>query len=103
MDLGGEAYDELKRYFKFIDPTHETEIEIFNTLGYIDVQNFVHRIKAEVTMVSGLMDEIFPASTQFVAYNKIESKKKMIVYPEYGHEPINHGFEDEVYKWAMEL
>lgn len=103
MDLGGEAYDELKRYFKFIDPTHETEGKVYETLSYIDVQNFAHRIEADVTMVTGLMDVICPPSTQFAAYNKIISEKEMVVYPEYGHEAINLGLEDKIYQWAMKI
>lgn len=103
MDLGGDAYDELKRYFKFIDPTHEKEEYIFNTLGYIDVQNLVHRIKGEVIMATGLMDEICPASTQFSAFNKIISDKKMIVFPEWGHEAISCGLDDKIYKWSLTI
>jgi cephalosporin-C deacetylase-like acetyl esterase len=37
-------------------------------------QNLAPRIKAEVVMFTGLMDAICPPSTQFAAYNKIESK-----------------------------
>ena len=37
MDLGGDSYEELIRYFKFIDPNHENEEYVFNTLGYIDI------------------------------------------------------------------
>ncbi|MFQ3621869.1 MAG: acetylxylan esterase [Spirochaetales bacterium] len=48
------------------------------------------------------MDRICPPSTQFAAYNKINSKKRMIVYPDYGHEPIP-GFADEVFQFMMDL
>jgi cephalosporin-C deacetylase len=37
-------------------------------------------------MITGLMDEICPPSTQFAAYNKIKAKKNMLIYPDYGHE-----------------
>lgn len=103
MDLGGEAYDELKRYFKFIDPAHETEDYVFNTLAYIDIQNLAHRIKAEVTMLTGLMDDICPPSTQFSAYNKINSSKNIIVFPEWGHESISYGLNDRIYKWSITI
>ena len=103
MDLGGEAYDELKRYFKFIDPAHETEDYVFNTLAYIDIQNLAHRIKAEVTMLTGLMDNICPPSTQFAAYNKINSNKNIIVFPEWGHESISYGLNDRIYKWSITI
>lgn len=37
-------------------------------------------------MVTGLRDTICPPSTQYAAYNKINSKKAIIRYPDYGHE-----------------
>ena len=37
-------------------------------------------------MAVGLMDTICPPSTQFAAYNKIESPKEMVLYPDFAHE-----------------
>ena len=34
------------------------------------------------------MDTICPPSTQFAAYNKIRSKKSMVMYPDYVHEHL---------------
>jgi cephalosporin-C deacetylase len=39
-------------------------------------------------MFTGLMDQVCPPSSQFAAYNKIQSKKEMKLYPDYGHEAI---------------
>jgi cephalosporin-C deacetylase len=86
MDLVDLAYHELKMHFRYSDPRHLREKEIFTKLGYIDVQHLAPRIKAEVLMAGGLLDECCPPSTQFAAYNKIKSKKDFIVYPDYGHE-----------------
>jgi len=88
MDLAEGAYEELKSYFRLFDPTHSREQEIFRTLGYIDVQNLVPRIRADVLMGTALMDQICPPSTQFAAYNKIGSRKEMILYPDFGHEEL---------------
>ncbi len=88
MDLAEDAYAELRHYFRCTDRTHSREQEIFTKLGYIDVQHLAPRIKAEVLMVTGLMDKICPPSTQFAAYNKIGSKKSMILYPDFGHEGL---------------
>ena len=88
MDMNERAYRELKDYFRHFDPRHEREDEIFNRLGYIDVQNIAKRIKAEVLMFTGLMDNVCPPSTQFAAFNKITSNKKVIFYPEFGHEGL---------------
>ncbi|MGG5462208.1 acetylxylan esterase [Clostridium sp. B9] len=103
MDLGGEAYDELKRYFKFIDPNHDNEEYVFNTLGYIDIKNMAHRIKCEVNMAIGLMDDICPPSTQFAAYNNVEMKKNLVLYPDYGHEPYLPKLSDRIYSWALSI
>jgi cephalosporin-C deacetylase len=86
MDLAKDAYFELNDYFRRYDPRHEREDEIFTKLGYIDIQFLAPRIKAEVLMQTGLMDTLTPPSSQFAAYNKITSKKKVLFYPDFGHE-----------------
>ena len=88
MDMAERAYAELKQYFRNFDPRHEREDEIFTKLGYIDLQFLAPRIKAEVTMFTGLMDNICPPSTQFAAYNKMTCKKNVIIYPDFGHEGL---------------
>ena len=75
MDLARDAYAELRTFFRVFDPMHEREEEIFAKLGYIDIQFLAPRVKAEVLMAVGLMDTITPPSTQFAAYNKIDSPK----------------------------
>ena len=88
MDLATNAYTELRTYFRQFDPRHEREQEIFTKLGYIDCQHLAPRIRAEVLLVTGLMDQICPPSTQFAAYNKITAKKNMVIYPDFGHEGL---------------
>ncbi len=86
LDLAVSAYDGLRQHLRLFDPLHERKDEFFTTMGYIDVQHLAPRIRGEVLMVIGLMDEICPPSTQFAAYNKISSPKQRIIYPDYGHE-----------------
>ena len=86
MDLDVDAYKELREYFRFFDPRHEREEEIFTKLGYIDNQHLAHRIRAEIKMFTGLMDTICPPSTQFAAYNKITAPKSVVIYPDFAHE-----------------
>ena len=88
MDLAKDAYKELREYFRNFDPLHEREEEIFTLLGYIDNQHMAHRIKAEVLMFTGLMDNICPPSTQFAAFNKMTCKKDVVIYPDFGHEGL---------------
>ncbi|MNC47115.1 Cephalosporin-C deacetylase [compost metagenome] len=86
LDITTSAYEEINYYFRFFDPHHEREDEIFNRLGYIDIQNLAGRIRAKVLWVTGLADTVCPPSTQFAAYNKITATKELMVYHEYGHE-----------------
>ena len=95
-----EAYVELYRYFKFIDPFHETEEEFFKTLSYIDVKNFAHRIKGKVVFIASLMDDVCPPETQFAVYNNLECEKKLLVMPEYSHEAMNVKVQDRIFNWA---
>lgn len=88
MGLDQNAYAELREYFRLFDPMHEREEEIFLKLGYIDGQHLAPRIQAEVLMLTGLLDNVCPPSTQYAAYNKMICKKKHLLYPEYCHEPL---------------
>lgn len=89
MDLDLVAYEGLRYYSKWFNTMGEKDNEMFMKLGYIDIHNLVHRLKAEVLFGTGLMDNICPPSTQFAVYNNINSKKKHIVFPDYTHEEIS--------------
>jgi cephalosporin-C deacetylase len=102
MDLAKDAYNDIKQYFRRFDPLHERVDEVFTKLGYIDVQNFTPRIKADVLMAVTLMDNICPPSTQYAAYNKITSKKEAIIFRDYGHEGLPL-FNDMAFKFLMDL
>ena len=102
MDLNIGAYEGLKYYFRNFDPTHKRFDEIYEKLGYIDIQNIAKRMKAELLMFTGLMDTICPPSTQFAMYNKVESKKDVVFYPEYGHEGLK-GSEDIIFEFLSTL
>jgi cephalosporin-C deacetylase len=100
MDLTKDAYEELRIYFRFFDPQHVREEEIFTKLGYIDLQHLADRITGEVLMGVGLMDSVCPPSTQFAAYNKIVAPKSLEIYPDYAHE-ILPGLHDKIYKFLL--
>lgn len=102
MDLAKDAYEELRNFFRFHDPLHTREEEIFNKLGYIDIQHLADRIQGEVLMAVGLMDTICPPSTQFAAYNKIQAPKQVEVYPDFGHEYLP-GFGDRTLQFMLGL
>lgn len=102
MDLDKGSYLELATYLRQKDPLHEHEEEIFRTLGYIDVKNLAHRIKAEVLLGTGLLDDTVPASTQYALYHSLNTKKKHLIYPDYGHEPIHH-FQDAEFLYLLDM
>ena len=102
MDQAERAYRELRDFFRMCDPTHEREHFYFERLGYIDVQHLAGRIRAQVLMGVGLMDQVCPPSTQFAAYNKITSPKEMVIYPDFEHEPLPM-FRDRVLQFMLDL
>jgi cephalosporin-C deacetylase len=102
IDQAQNAYVELRDWFRRFDPTHAREREVFTRLGYIDVQHLASRIQAEVLMAVGLMDQVCPPSTQFAAYNKIQSAKSMELYPDYEHETLP-GWADTVFEFMTGL
>lgn len=102
IDLAENAYAELREWFRRFDPRHERERAVFTQLGYVDVQHLAPRIQANVLMAVGLMDQICPPSTQFAAYNKIQSTKSLAIYPDYGHEDLpGHG--DTIFQFVAQL
>lgn len=96
------AYEELVYYFRWFDPNHLREEEVFRRLGYIDISNLADRIRAKVLFVTGLADPVCPPSTQFAAYNRIAAEKELLVYPEYGHEYLP-GLADRTLKAFLQL
>ncbi|UOQ85045.1 acetylxylan esterase [Gracilibacillus salinarum] len=102
MDMQHSAYEEIAYFFRCFDPTHHRHQEIFSRLGYIDIQHLADRIKASVQWITAMRDPICPPSTQFAAYNKIRSKKDMMLYHEYGHEHLpNHA--DEAFQQFIKI
>ncbi|MFH0940008.1 MAG: alpha/beta fold hydrolase [Planctomycetota bacterium] len=102
MDLAKNAYEELGTYFRQFDLLHEREDAIFTKLGYIDVQHLACRIRARILWGIGLQDQVCPPSTQFAAYNKIKSRKELVVYPDFGHEALP-GFADRTLMFLADL
>lgn len=102
MDLAKDAYQDVAEYFRHFDPLHEQEEWVFTALGYIDAAQLASRIRGEVLMATGLMDNICPPSTQFAAYNRITAPKNMMIYPDFGHEALP-GCDDRIYRFMAAL
>lgn len=88
LELAKGAYADIEEWFRKFDPRHERQDEVFTKLGYIDVSQLAPRIEAEVQMAVGLADRTCPPSTQFAAYNRITSPKRLREYPDFGHEGL---------------
>ncbi len=101
LNLAERAYGELREHLRRFDPTHDQFEDLFQALGYIDVQHLAPRVRATVLMATGLMDEICPPSTQFAAYNKIAAAKRMVLYPDFGHEDLP-GIRDRILTFFAE-
>ncbi|KAF1301882.1 acetylxylan esterase [Enterococcus sp. JM9B] len=82
------AYEELAYWFRFRDVSHEKEEDFFRALDYIDIQYIAPKIKADVLWGMGLNDQACHPKTQFATYNNLVCRKKLLLYPEYGHESI---------------
>lgn len=99
LELGDdcEAYNELFRYFKFMDPFHDTQERVLDVLSYIDVKNFAHRIICPVYLIVGMQDSVCPPSTQFAIYNRLAGEKEMKILPEYRHEAMEVKIQDYIF------
>lgn len=86
IDMVGEAYHELQDFFRRRDPLHEKEELYFTRLGYIDVHHLAPRIKAKTLFSIGLQDTSCPPVSQFAIYNNLDCEKKLLIYPDFGHE-----------------
>lgn len=103
MDQAKDAYAELQEWFRRFDPTHQREEEVFNALGYIDIQHLAPRIEGETLWTLGLMDTVCPPSTQYAVYNKIRREKSMRIYPDYKHEGGYPGTLDAIFTFLNGL
>ncbi len=53
-------------------------------------------------MLTTLIDNICPPSTQFAAFNAIAAEKRMVIYPDFGHESLPGG-NDQIFSHQLEL
>ena len=102
MDLATDAYQELQDWFRRFDRQHLQEDEVFNALGYVDVQHLAKRVQGDVLWFIGLMDKICPPSTQFAAYNKLKTTKEMKLFHDFGHEELRDA-DDMIFEYMMDL
>lgn len=98
MDKDTGPYEGLRYYFKWFDPMHQREQEIFEKLGYIDIVNFAPLVKSQLLLATALLDTVAPPSSQYAVFNNANCNKKHILFSKHEHELIN-AFEDENLKF----
>lgn len=81
-------YQEFNHFFRR-NSNPDVEEQTLTTLSYFDVMNLAPKVKCEVLVCSGLVDEITPPSTIFAAYNHLSCEKEMAIYRYFGHEFIS--------------
>lgn len=79
--------DSLREYFSECDPTHQTEEAIIRRMSYADLLLFAPRIRAAVCNIIGLQDRVCPTAGQLAFYNRLTTKKRLILLCEGGHAP----------------
>jgi len=94
---------ELEWYFRMHDPLHKRENAIFKTLSYFDVMNFAPWIKSPILISAGLKDTACPPPTIFALYNHLSGEKEIVLYPDYGHENIDHHVDKQIIFFAGRL
>lgn len=102
MDLDKDAYQELRDYFRHRDPMHRRHREVFERLGYIDLQFLAPRIQARTLMGTGLLDNVCPPSTQFAAYNRMNCEKEHLIFHDYKHE-MPREWDEAALQWMLSL
>jgi cephalosporin-C deacetylase len=102
IDQAKDAYAELKEWLRRFAPQHKRIDEVWTQLGYIDVQHLAPRIRGEVLLTVALSDTVCPPSTQFAAYNKIQAKKSLMIYPDFAHEGLP-GSADAIFQFMRQL
>lgn len=96
-------WTELSWYFRMHDPLHQGEKEIFDLLSYFDVMNFAPWVKCPVLLSAGLKDTVCPPHTIYALYNHLGGEKKIIAYPDYGHESNDSHLDHQVIFFAERL
>ncbi len=94
------AYEGLRYYSRWFDPTGERVEETFSTLGYVDTLSFAHLVRCPVLFGTGLADVVCPPETQFAVYNALDCPKRHVLFPDFGHEEIQ-AYDDMLFDFYL--
>lgn len=82
IELRSACAADIARYIERYPDSIEN---VYYTMSYYDVTNFVDRIQCPVMMSCGFQDQATPPDCVYAAYNKIKAEKYMHNYPSGGH------------------
>jgi cephalosporin-C deacetylase len=60
--------------------------KVLDNLDYFDTKNFAARIKCDMLLGMGLLDHLVPPANAYVVYNRLQTKKHIIIFRDLGHE-----------------
>ncbi len=91
----------LKEVMEYLKLYPDKAPAFFNTLSYFDILNLAENIKCPVLVSVGLQDPVCLPKTVFAAYNRINSAKKILVYPFSGHDGGGDLFSQKAMEFAL--
>ena len=59
--------------------------QVYDVLSYFDIKNLAQWITCPLYMGMGVQDNVCPPHTNFAAFNQVQSEKKWMACPDYGH------------------
>jgi cephalosporin-C deacetylase len=60
--------------------------KIMDNLDYFDVKNFAPNVKCKFIMSVGLLDTYVPPTNDYVVFNSMQAKKKIMIFKDLGHD-----------------
>jgi cephalosporin-C deacetylase len=83
VEAGCGAFSSVQEYLRIYPDRLE---RVFDTLSYFDTMNLADRIRCPIYASVGLHDSVSPARLYFASYNRIQSEKRIELYPFNNHE-----------------
>jgi cephalosporin-C deacetylase len=60
--------------------------KVLNNLDYFDAKNFAPNVRCKFMMSVGLLDTYVPPTNDFVVFNSINTKKRISIFKDLGHD-----------------
>jgi len=85
--LPGKVVWPLRDFNRYIRVNRGLTMDkLLDNLSYFDTKNFATNIKCPTLLGIGLLDHLAPPDNEYTAFNNLQVKKHMIIFPNLGHE-----------------